>query len=434
MIFLRSFLLIILTGWLWHPVVAARGLKANVAVKKLTPPLELGYTLGGYGARMSKPAEGIHDDIWTKALVLDDGQKKFAIVTLDILGLPPNVKPRVIEILNDNTWTEENILFLPSHAHTSLEMFSLNDKNIFNMAPIGIFQPKLLEFVVNTLADVIREADYDLEPVKVGTADIQLQDLNRNRRGSPFVDKTLTVTRIDQMDDQPLTVLVNWTAHPTIMDENDMLVSAGWPGYLQRELEGLIGKGIVAMYYNGAEGDQSVIAKSGGSHYETAERYGRTIATKVLSVYHEIKPNANPILGYNYKVIKLPEKMPHPQFMETGGKEYGLDENKIQILLDQVFPSETSIAACRIGDLLIAGAPGELIAELGLSVKDQLKQEGIQHPVIGGLANQWISYILTTEEYEKGGYETSTSFYGKDLGNIITSAMLETANPLTHKK
>ena len=39
------------------------GLSANAGQTKLTPPLEWGYTLGGYGARMSKPAEGIHDDI-----------------------------------------------------------------------------------------------------------------------------------------------------------------------------------------------------------------------------------------------------------------------------------------------------------------------------------------------------------------------------------
>ena len=117
-----------------HPVWAGT-LKANASSIILTPPLEMGYTLGGYGARMSKPAEGIHDHIRAKATVLSDGNRKYAIVTLDILGLPPNVKPRVVEKLNRKDWTEENILFLPSHSHTSLEMFALNEKNIFNLAP-----------------------------------------------------------------------------------------------------------------------------------------------------------------------------------------------------------------------------------------------------------------------------------------------------------
>ena len=406
-------------------------IKAQAKEIIITPPLEIGYTLGGYGARMSKPAEGVHDNIRAKALILDDGTKHYAIITMDILGFPPNVKPQVIEKLNNKErWTEENILLLPSHTHTSLEMFALNDKNIFNMPPIGIFQPKLLEFVVDKLAGLIKEADQNLQTVKIGTRRMRLHDLNRNRRGNPFVDNNLTVTRIDLKGGKPLAVLVNWTAHPTIMSDKDMYVSAGWPGYMQREIEGCIGDGVVAMFYNGAEGDQSVIAKSAGSHYEQAEIYGRTIAVNAIQLYNSIIPAKHITFDYNYKIIDLPAKIPHPQFMETGGKEYGLSEEKIQGLLDQTLPEKTSVSALRLGNLLLVGAPGELIAELGLKVKDVLKNDGIACPVVGGLANQWVSYILSASEYEKGGYEASVSFYGKNLGDIIVKGMLDTAKPL----
>ena len=74
-------------------------LEANISRVDLTPPLELQFSLGGYGDRMNKPVEGVHDSIWVKALILSDGQKKYAIVTLDILALPPNVKPQVLEAL-----------------------------------------------------------------------------------------------------------------------------------------------------------------------------------------------------------------------------------------------------------------------------------------------------------------------------------------------
>ena len=420
-----------LLGLLIITEVHGARLTANVATVVLTPPLDMGYTLGGYGARMSKPARGVHDDIRAKALVLKEGRKKYAIVTLDILGLPPNVKPQVIEMLNDTTWREENLLFLPSHSHTSLEMFALNDKNIFKNPAIGIFQPALLDFVVNKLAEVIKLADRDHQPVSAGTGSLKLKDLNRNRRDLPFVDNELTVTRIDNINGKTLAVLVNWTAHPTIMDEHDMCVSGGWPGYLQRELEGCIGNGAIAMFYNGAEGDQSVVTRgTAGSHYEKAEIYGRTIAVKALEVYREIQPKEEVTFRYNFTLIRLPKKTAHPDFMLTGGKEYGLDEEKIDVLLNQVLPEKTSLSAVRIGDLLIAGVPGELTAELGLKVKNTLNKAGIRHPVIGGLANQWISYILSEKEYERGGYESSASFYGKDLGKVITRALVNTSRPL----
>ena len=428
---LRKIILVFTANFTFLFALHASAIEANVAVIKLTPPLEMGYTLGGYGARMSKPAEGIHDNIWAKALVLNDGGKKYVIVTLDVLGLPPNVKPQVIEKLNQEEWTEENILLLPSHSHTSLEMFALNDKNIFNLAPIGIFQQELLDFVVQALADLIKSADQDLQPVKIGSQSKQIEGLNRNRRGASYIDDYLTVTRIDHLNGKPMTVLVNWTGHPTIMDEHDMLVSGGWPGYLQRELEAWIGTDVVAMYYNGPQADQSVIAEAAGSHYEKAERYGRTMAIHALNLYTDIDPSDDIRFDYNYKIIQLPEREAHPNFMETGGKEYGLNEEKITILLEQVFPVQTSIGACRLGDLLIIGAPGELSAELGLNIKEKLKTRGIQYPAIGGLANQWISYILSENEYHKSGYEASVSFYGKDLGQVIVSGMMETAIPLT---
>ncbi len=412
-------------------VVLADGIKASVAEVILTPPLEIGYTLGGYGARMSKPAKGVHDDIKAKALIMQQGDIKYALVTLDILGLPPNVKPQVIERLNNDEWTEENIMFLPSHSHTSLEMFALNDKNIFGMPQIGIFQPELLEYVVKTLSELIVLADQDLQEVKIGTERKIIEGMNRNRRGEPFLDSYLTVTRIDYINGSPMSVLVNWTGHPTLMDEDDMWVSGGWPGYLQRELEAWIGHDAIAMYYNGAEGDQSVIAKNAGSHYEKAENYGRDLAVKVLDIYNNIRPEKSVEFEYNYKIIELPERKAHPDFMETGGEEYGLNEENIQVLLNQVFPEKTSIGVCKIGDLLIIGIPGEMTAELGLEIKNNLNAQGVKYPVIGGLANQWISYIMSEEAYDESGYEASVSFYGKELGNVIVKGALNAADPLT---
>ncbi len=413
-----------------HLVFAQSTTRGNAKSVIITPPLELKYTLGGYGARMSKPAEGIHDDIKAKALVLDDGKKKMAVVTMDIVGFPPNVRPLVAQRLAGTGWTLDNILLLPSHSHSSLEMSAINNKNVFGMPAIGIFQPKLLAFVVKELAKLIKETDQGLVPLKVGTGQVILEGLNRNRRGDETIDKELTVTRIDKMDGKPLAVLVNWTAHPTIMDEHDMWVSGGWPGYLQRELEDWIGEDVVAMYYNGAEGDQSVVTSMGNSHYERAEYYGRRIAKETLDLYRKIEVSKEVSFNFNSQKIALPPRVPHPSFMETGGEEYQLSEEKVQVLLNQLFPATTYITAFSLGELMIVGAPGEMIAELGVSIKASLKDQGFKYPVIGGLANEWISYILTESEYKQGGYETSVSFYGPTLGEEVQREMLRTANLL----
>ena len=44
--------------------------------------------------------------------------------------------------------------------------------------------------------------------------------------------------------------------------------------------------------------------------------------------------------------------------------------------------------------------------------------------MIGGLADVWISYMLPAEEYRRGGYESSVSFYGEKLGDTIVAGAI----------
>jgi len=414
----------------------ASALEANVASIDITPPLEMKYTLGGYGERENQPAEGIHDHIWAKALVIKDKKKKYAIVTLDILGLPPNVKTDLLKRISDKGWSTDNIMLLPSHSHGSLEMAALNSKNNLGIPQIGIFQPELLEFVLNKLEALMKSADRNFQPVKIGTQSKLLENANHNRRGDPQVDRELTVTRFDKMNGKPLAVLVNWTAHPTFIDGKDMLVSAEWPGYLQTDLQNLIGDGVTVMYYNGAEGDQSPVLDSAGmDDYEKIQVYGKKIAEEAFQVYQQIKPRVNNNLNFNYRTIQLPERRVHPDFMKTGGAEYSLTAEKVKYVLNALAPPSVGIAAVRIGNLIIAGIPGEMAAGLGMKIKQSVEDKGVQHVAIGGLANEWISYILTARQYSNGaGYESSVSFYGPELGKIISENAIKTAIPLTQTK
>jgi len=190
------------------------------------------------------------------------------------------------------------------------------------------------------------------------------------------------------------------------------------------------------MYYNGAEGDMSpVLNQQTDNAYEKVELYGGKIAEKAFDIYKGIKPKKVKVFYFSYKTLQLPEYKVHPTFMETGGKEYGLDENTVKLVMNMLGPTEVGLGAIRIDDLLIAGVPGEMTAELGLFVKNSVKKEGVKCVAIGGLASEWISYIITRDQYINGaGYESSVSFYGPDLGEIISNEVISTASTLTKTK
>ena len=111
--------------------------------------------------------------------------------------------------------------------------------------------------------------------------------------------------------------------------------------------------------------------------------------------------------------------------MKTGDAEYGLSEELIKKMLPVLFPATADSISLRLGDLLIVGIPGEMAASLGIKIKAEASQiTGARNPVIGGLADQWISYMLPAEEYRRGGYESSVSFYGETLGDTIVAGAI----------
>jgi hypothetical protein len=417
----------------------ATELRAGVARVDLTPPLSMKAPLGGYGARMNRPADGVHDRIFAKALVISDGSRKFVLVTADMLGFAPPFKPSVVERLAAQGWSPEQVMLLPSHSHTSVDMNALNPRNVFKIPQIGIHDPALYEFMLKKFVDVIQRAEQHLQPVVIGTTSRQIPGWNRNRRERGGVtDDELTVTRIDAVQGKPLAVLVNFTAHPTFMSEREMLFSGDWPGHLQRTIEAAVGDGVTAMYYNGAEGDQSPTPRPdcGESPWERAEQYGMELGLVAADVWRKTDTARDVAFNFHLETIQLPERRWHPDFMSTGGKEYGLSEAIMGDVLSKMSPSETTSGSVRLGDLVIVGIPGEMASGLGMRIKSETKAiTGAQHAVIGGLANEWISYILTAESYIRGsGYEASMSFYGPELGDRLTKAAISGAAHLKPTK
>jgi hypothetical protein len=407
-------------------------LEAGVARVELTPPLAMKAALGGYGARLSKPATGVHDGVWAKALVLRRGDLRFALVTADVLGFPPRFKGAVLEQLAGSGWTDGQVLLLPSHTHTSFDMMALHPDNSFGIPQVGVFHPALFEHTAARLAEAIRKAAERPRPVLAGTQTVVVPGRNRNRRGGGTNDPNLTVTRLDAAGGGPLAVLANWTAHPTFMDEEDMLFSGDWPGHLQRILEALIGSGAVALYYNGAEGDQSPVPPAeAASRWERAERYGREMGILAWQVWKDIRPSEVGTFRYRTETIPLPPRQWHADFMKTGGAEYGLNETMMRGFVEKLVPDRTHSTALRLGSLTILGAPGEMAAALGLEAKARAREAlGVDTVTIGGLADEWVSYALPSAEYARGGYEASMSFYGETLGAVLVEGMVRGAAAL----
>lgn len=412
----------VLTGCCLTMITQASAAPINAGVARVsinTMENKIPTPLGGYGAREGKPAEGTLDTIYGKVILFDSGAEKSAVITVDMCSVPLCVAEETLKKAAIENLTLDRLLIAASHTHTGLEGFSLDRRNVANNPNIGIFSEPVLNFVTDRLARALKEANASLQPVKAASGVVNLPNMNRNRRGSRFVDPQLTVLRLDKADGSPYAVLVNYTAHGTFVDEHDMLVSGEWAGSMQRTVEDLIGGGMICLYANGAEGDISPQGRSGGSNYEQAWNYGRRVGIAASRLAKDLRAESISRFAVASEWVTLPVRQGAPDFVKIAGAEYHVTQEQLDQMVKVLFPEKAPIYALRVNGFEMVTFPGEPICELGLAIKETLRKAGIAHPCVAALTTDGIGYILTKEEYQKSGYEVTASFYGEGLGQIL---------------
>lgn len=374
--------------------------------------------LGGYGERQGKPALGTHDETWAKILTLKNGDEYLFIITLDICHVPWSLVEHTIKKAGLPFINPNNVLMMASHTHAGLEGMSIDERNIVNNPNIGIFDTEVLQYVSSQIAKGVHESIKNLSPVTFSAGRMETKGLNKNRRHKELpTDPYLTVLRFDK-DNKPWVIFVNFTAHETIMTPDEMLLSAGYPGIIQRTIETFY-PGTICMFSNGAEGDVAPDGYKGASAWESMENYGLTLANLVMDINKELKPV--PITTFQHIILwkELPPKKVAPDFFKIAGDEYKVSEEMVNAMINQLFPEKAPFHLIQINDCAIITFPGEPITEIGLNTKQKLTQKGINIPVVTSLTNDLIGYILTEKEYNQSGYEVTASFYGPKLGETV---------------
>jgi neutral ceramidase len=386
----------------------------------ITPDLsKIRIQLGGYNARLNMPPTGVHDPIYARALAVETGEQSAVIVAMDHLLIPYSLTRAVLQA----TGLHPAQLFISaSHTHCAPDSNGLNERMRFPLPGVGTFLPEFLEFTAERVAQAIRQARERMRPATLALAAAELPNLNRNRRGRPLIDRTMSVARIDDTQHKPIAAVVVFAAHPTIYPHTMMQVSAEFPGVLQTTLERVLGRGAVALYLNGAQGDVSPIANAGKDDHERVRLYGTALANHAQRLLQAARPTPTR-LRIHQQSARLPEAQPHPEFRESTGRDFKIPEALLNQLVKQIVPETAPVSLLALGDLLLVGFPGEPISSLGLQARELGRSAGFPYVAPVALVNEWIGYILTRHEYLKGGYEATISFNGPDAGSAIMGAV-----------
>jgi neutral ceramidase len=413
-------------------VLRSSAVEVGVASCDITPDVKkFKVPMAGYGARKGEPAVGVHDPLHAKVLMLRDGNRTMALVTFDLRSVNPLLKKQTLEKAAGLGLTADTLFFCASHTHDGPSIYPEK----FWQLQFGACDPSVIDDMSATVAEGLRSASKNLAPAKIGFGSERLEGFTHNRRWhyddearkaageTPAVNPILSVIRVDGSDGKCRALLVHFATHPTLLGATNMLISAEWPGVLQAELEAAF-PGAVALFCNGAEGDQSPEGAQGEDEFERVKNYGNRIAQRVQALARGIETSPNQRID----IVRMTPEL--PPFGFSPGAKTGRYKS-YEPVAKEALPRQAEVQVLRIGDVALAGLPGEPICEVGMDTQKQVAAAGFKHALTIGLSNDYLGYIVNEKEYPHAGYEVDDrSYYGPGLGSFLASKAGEAARKL----
>jgi hypothetical protein len=423
---------------------AAATFRVGAAKANLTPPLGV-VVNGGVGPGS---AQHIHDELWAKALVLEDGTNRLAFVVADTCLLDRPVFDEAKRLVEQHTGlAAPSVMMSCTHTHSGGSACG---------AHLTEADEAYRRWLPARLADAVRCAMHNLAPAQVGwgsgtvphhvfcrrllvkagmTYTNQLGSTTDRAKmnwdsphpadGEPAgpVDPEVFIVSFKHADGRPLALLANYSLH-YVGDVGPGHISADYFGVFADRIQQLLGADrqeppFVGILCNGTSGDINNINPKTGwkspAPYAQIRRVADDVALEVQRVLKGLSYVTEARLTSRQQELTLTVRKPAAAELDqaravVGGRPVsqlrGWTENYAheQLLLAEL-PSQVSIPlqVFRIGGVAIAAWPGEIFAASGL----QLKARSPVQPLFNvGLANGWYGYIPPPEQHQLGAYET----------------------------
>ena len=415
------------------------------------------------GFHNRKPAMGVHDNLWARAMVLDDGHTRLAWVALDAIGLFGCDVIDIRKSLPGEAGIDYAIIS-SSHTHSAPDLMGLWGPGNFKS---GV-NPDYMEYVKSQTRQAILTATENLRPARFrfATDPENAAYMIKDTRKPIVINPELRIMQaVDAETDETLGTLVQWDNHPETIWSRNLLITSDFPHYLREGIEKGIwdgdslvtaGLGGVAMFVTGNIGGLMTTSPDVGIDCPFTD------TTYFEPTFEKVRAQGLALAGMTIGALESPEAV----ILEKGG--IALRASTINLPIDNrlfrlgaamgifnrgltgwmEFRSE--IAFWQLGPASFLHHPGELypeIADGGIdSPEGQDFNIGAQetpplrkvmpgrYKFITGLSNDMIGYIIPksqwdtkpphTYDYENRPYGEINSL-GPRTGPLIHSAILE---------
>jgi neutral ceramidase len=410
--------LLALTLWSLCATAVAANLRVGAARVDITP-----------AADAANPPTGkyAHEHLYVRAIVLDNGSARAVLIGADQAGLPEIVWTTASkQIAKELDCPVPNIIMSATHTHSGWGPGGPGP-GMFHPDPNALPPP-----IVGQILDAVRQAKAKLEPARMGFG-TGFSYLNVNRdvvdpgtrlwTQGPNLngpsDKTVAVIKFETPEGQPIAAYIDYAMHPV----NGYLAgftSADFAGATSRYVEEAYGDKMVAVFAQGASGDQNPLYLRAATN-ALASRSGVPITGNVLvrekveAPLRDGKVTEHPL---DPAVRDSLERVMESEGVLLGEEVIRVMTNTTRMESDPVISAGQDVATClgrhrldktregspgsyedgdpvhirlgvlRIGDVALASVDAELYSAIGKHLKEQSPMANtVMVTLANGMAN-----------------------------------------------
>jgi neutral ceramidase len=410
--------LLALTLWSLCATAVAANLRVGAARVDITPPAD---------ATNPPTDKYAHEHLYVRAIVLDNGSARAVLIGADQAGLPEIVWTTASkQIAKELDCPIPNIIMSATHTHSGWGPGGPGP---------GMFHPDSNAPpppIVDQILDAVRQAKAKLEPARMGFG-TGFSYLNVNRdvvapgtrlwTQGPNLngpsDKTVAVIKFETPEGRPIAAYIDYAMHPV----NGYLAgftSADFAGATSRYVEQAYGDKMVAVFAQGASGDQNPLYLRAATN-ALASRSGVPITGNVLvrekveAPLRDGKVTEHPL---DPAVRDALEHVMDSEGVLLGEEVIRVMTNTTRMESDPVISAGQDVATCpgrhrldktregspgsyedgdpvhirlgvlRIGDLALASVDAELYSAIGKRLKEQSPMANtVMVTLANGMAN-----------------------------------------------
>ncbi len=444
--------------WLALPL-AAGDLRVGRAAVRITPPAGMPMA-GYYSIRLN---EGVHDDLFAKAIILEKDGVRAALVACDVVSIPrPFVDQARALIERETGIPGGNVMISATHSHTGPEMGA----RLVNV------DPKTLEIVKRyhselpgLIARSVREAAAGMTAGRASAAAGREDSVAFIRRywmkdGSVKwnpgkmnpeivrpageIDPQVPVVTFDTLDGKPLATYVNYANHLDTV--GGMQFSADYPYTIGRILGEVKGPEMLTLFTIGTAGNVNhidVATRTPQKGHAEAARIGAILAGEVLRTMRRLTPVEGP-LRVRGETVNLPLDPIQPGDAERAEQVIAMyGQPGAPAFYEQVKafkvreiasrngrPMDAEVQVVTLGlEVAWVGLPSEVFVELGKSIK---LHSPFPLTIVVSLANGSFGYIPDRRAYPQGAYEVINTRIAKGGGEMLVDSAVRQLIELHH--